>query len=43
MIEKKHIVVDKETHKLIRRAAVMADMTMRDFVAKLIKEYLKDK
>ena len=39
MTEKKHIVVSVDTHKAIRRAAFMADMTMRDFVAKLIKDY----
>ena len=35
--DEKHLVVSEETHKKIRLLAAMADMTIRDYVAHLIK------
>ena len=40
MNKKKHIVVDEETHRLVKRTAFLNDMQIGDLVKKLIKEYL---
>ena len=39
----KHLVCSEDTHRKIRRAAVYSDMTIANFLEKLIDDYMKDK
>ena len=38
MSKQKHIVVSEETHKKLKKLAVMNEMTMMEYVAYLIKD-----
>ena len=41
MIKQKHLEVTPETHNAVKKAAIMNDMTIKEFVTFLIKQYNK--